>query len=295
MAEEGWTQGNCQAAPGFPSLLISALENLGVTEPPRYYSREYEHHGTLRCRVILVVARSDRYPDILSWRVTATGFRHQDTYPLAVRKALRYLCRIFERHLTPTPMRFFPPAIRTPVWEARMRSLERRRHEEVLLYQVATYLASLDQLFDEQANLLREQTHRAEQAELALRLQQIRAVQAEARAAAAVSSEAVAQESLRQARDQRMLEWTRSGTPVPAIGEDHVLLGTPVFGWGPLVGNPLAPPENPGRSTAAAARGATAQPQENGDLEDGEPGPLISPENASSFPREEPTQANESA
>jgi len=295
MAEEGWTQGNCQAAPGFPSLLISALENLGVTEPPRYYSREYEHHGTLRCRVILVVARSDRYPDILSWRVTATGFRHQDTYPLAVRKALRYLCRIFERHLTPTPMRFFPPAIRTPVWEARMRSLERRRHEEVLLYQVATYLASLDQLFDEQANLLREQTHRAEQAELALRLQQIRAVQAEARAAAAVSSEAVAQESLRQARDQRMLEWTRSGTPVPAIGEDHVLLGTPVFGWGPLVGNPLAPPENPGRSTVAAAREVTAQPQENRDLEDGNPGPLISPEDVSSFPREEPTPANESA
>jgi len=206
MAEEGWTQGDCQAAPGFPSLLINALESLGVTKRRRYYSREYEHHGTLRCRVILVVARSDRYPDIQSWRVTATGCRHQDTYPLAVRKALRYLCRIFEGHLTPTPMRFFPPAIRTPVWEARMRSLERRRHEEVLLYQVATYLASLDQLFDEQANLLREQTHRAEQAELALRLQQIRAVQAEARAAAAVSSEAVAQESLRQARDQRMLE-----------------------------------------------------------------------------------------
>ena len=245
--------------------------------------------------MILVVARSDRYPDILSWRVTATGFRHQDTYPLAVRKALHYLCWIFERHLAPTPMRFFPPAIRTPVWEARMRSLERRRHEEVLLYQVATYLASLDQLFDEQANLLREQTHRAEQAELALRLQQIRAVQAEARAAAAVSSEAVAQESLRQARDQRMQEWTNSGTPVPAIGEDHVLLGTPVLGWGPLVGNPLAPPENPGRSTAAAAREATAPPQENGDLEDGEPGPLDSPADVSSLPREEPTQANESA
>ena len=67
-----------------------------------------------RCRVILVIARSDRCPDIQPWRVTATGFRHQDTYPLAVRKALRYLCRIFERHLAPTPMRFFPPAIRTP-------------------------------------------------------------------------------------------------------------------------------------------------------------------------------------
>ena len=85
-----------------------------------------------------------------------------------------------------------------------MRSLEQRRHEEDPLYQVATYLSSLDQLFDEQANILREQTHRAEQAELVVRLQQIRAVQAEARAAAAVSSEAVAQESLRQARDRRM-------------------------------------------------------------------------------------------
>src|SRR6185369_13971303 len=218
MAEEGWTQGLCQAAPGFPSLLIKALESLGVTERPRYYSREYGHHSILRCRVILVIARSDRYPDIQPWRVTATGFRHQDTYPLAVRKALRYLCRIFERHLASTPMGFFPPAIRTPVWEARMRSLERCRHEEDPLYQVATYLASLDQLFDEQANILREQTHRAEQAELAVRLQQIRVAQAEARAAAAVSSEAVAQESLRQARDQRMQDWASSGTPVPAIG-----------------------------------------------------------------------------
>ena len=44
--------------------LINALESLGVTERPRYYSREYEHHGTLRCRVILVIARSHRYPNI---------------------------------------------------------------------------------------------------------------------------------------------------------------------------------------------------------------------------------------
>ena len=151
--------------------MIHALESLGVSECPRYYSREYEHHGTLRCRVILVIAKSDRYPDIQPWRVTATGFRYQDTYPLIIRKALRYLCQIFEGHLAPTPMRFFPPAIRTPVWEARMRSLERCRHEEDPLYQVATYLASLDQLFDEQASILREQTHRAEQAELAVRLQ----------------------------------------------------------------------------------------------------------------------------
>ena len=51
-----------------------------------------------------------------------------------------------------------------------MRSLERRRHEEDPLYQVITYLVSLDQLFDGQANILREQTHRVEKAELAVRL-----------------------------------------------------------------------------------------------------------------------------
>ena len=151
---------------------------------------------------------------------------------------------------------------------------------------MATYLAFLDQLFDEQANILREQTHRAEQAELAVRLQQIRAVQAEARAAAAVSSKAVAQESLRQARDRRMQEWTRSGTPVPAIGEDHVLLGTPVIGWGPLVISPQAPPENPERSTAAVEREAAAQPRENGNLEDGEQGLLTHSAPEEGSPRE---------
>ena len=148
-----------------------------------------------------------------------------------------------------------------------MRSLEGRRHEEDPLYQVATYLASLDRLFDEQASILREQIHRAEQAELAVRLQQIRAAQAEARAAAAVSSEAVAEESLRQARDHRMQEWTRSGTPVPAIGEDHVLLRTPIIGWGPLLGTPQAPPGNPEGPTAAVEGEAASQPLENGNLE----------------------------
>ena len=101
-------------------------------------------------------------------------------------------------------------------------------------------------------------------------MHQIRVAQAEVRAAAAVSSEAVAQESLRQARDLRIQEWTRSGMPVPAIGETHVLLGTPIIGWGPLFGTPQAPPENPEGSTAAVEREAVVQPLENGNLEDSE-------------------------
>jgi hypothetical protein len=274
MAENGWTQGVCQEEPGFPRLLINSLECLGVTECPRYYSREYEHLGTLRCRVVLSIARSTRHPDIEPWRVTATGFQHRDSYPLAIRKALRYLCRIFEEHLIPTPMRLFPPAIRMQVWLARMRNLERRRHQEDLLYHVVAYLISLDKLFDEQARFLREQTHRAEQAELAVRMHQIRVAQAEARTTATISSKAVAHENLRQIQDRRMQEWTSSGTPVPAIGETQVLIGTPIIGWGGLFGTPQAPPKGAERS-AAAAEGAVEHPRENGILEDNEEELLI--------------------
>ena len=71
-----------------------------------------------------------------------------------------------------------------------------------------------------------------------------------------------------------MQEWTRSGSSVPTIGEDHVLLGTPVIGWGPLLRTPQAPPENPERSTAVVEREAATQPLENGNLEDGEQGLL---------------------
>jgi hypothetical protein len=88
MAEDGWTQGVCQEELGFARLLINFVECLGITERPRYYGREYEQLGTLRCRVVLSVTRSNRHTNIESWCVTATGFRHRDTYPLALRKAL---------------------------------------------------------------------------------------------------------------------------------------------------------------------------------------------------------------
>ena len=91
-----------------------------------------------------------------------------------------------------------------------------------------------------------------------------------------------------------MQEWTRSRTPVPAIGENHVLLGTPIIGWGPLLGTPQVPPENPEGPTVAVEGEADEQPLENGDLENGEQELLIPLEDVSSLPRGEPTQANES-
>jgi hypothetical protein len=140
---------------------------------------------------------------------------------------------------------------------------------------VVAYLVSLDKLFDEQARILREQTHRAEQAELAVRMHQIRVAQAEARTAAAISSEVIAHESLRQIQDRRMEEWTNSGMPVPTIGETQVLIGTPITGWGGLFGTPQAPPEGAERTAAAVEGGAVEQPRENGILEDDEEELLI--------------------
>jgi hypothetical protein len=194
---------------------------------------------------------------------------------LATRKALRYLCRIFEEHLIPTPMRLFPPAIRMQVWQACMRNLEQRRYQEDLLYHVVAYLISLDKLFNEHARFQREQTHRAEQAELAVRMHQIQVAQAEARTTAAISSKAIAHENLRQIQDRHMQEWTSSGTPVAAIGETEVLIGTPIIGWGGLFGTPQAPPEGAERSAAAAEEGAIEQPRENRILEDDEEELLI--------------------
>ena len=73
---------------------------------------------------------------------------------------------------------------------------------------------------------------------------------------------------------------------VPAIGKNHVLLGTPIIGWGPLLGTPQAPPENPEGPTAAAEGEAAEQPRENGNLEDGEQGLFILLE-AHSIPEED--------
>jgi hypothetical protein len=134
-----------------------------------------------------------------------------------------------------------------------------------MLYHIVAYLVSLDKLFNDQAKLLREQISRAEQAEVTVRMHQVRVAQAEARTAAAISSEAVAHESLRRIQDQRMQEWTNSGTPVPAIGEAQVFLGTPLVGRGGTIEappEPLVVTEQP-----AATTEVTAQPQENGNPE----------------------------
>jgi hypothetical protein len=106
--------------------------------------------------------------------------------------------------------------------------------------------------------------------------------QAEARTAAAISSEVVAHESFRRIQDQRMQEWTNSGTPVSAIGEAQVLLGTHLVGWGGTIETLPAPTVVTEQPTATAE--AAAQPQENGNREGEDDDELLIPLKVHSAP-----------
>ena len=61
MADDGWIGGICFAEPGLPKLLILNLERIGVVDPPEFLYREYDSKGTLRCDLMIFIAKSTRY------------------------------------------------------------------------------------------------------------------------------------------------------------------------------------------------------------------------------------------
>ena len=103
MAEEAVVVTYCLNEESFPKLLRDTAVRLGISEHPEYEGREYEEYGTEHCEVTVRVGRSEEYPDIRPWRVSTTGFRFADTYQATARKALRYLCQIYERPIALLP------------------------------------------------------------------------------------------------------------------------------------------------------------------------------------------------
>ena len=92
MADESWTTSYCLNTPGFPKLLYATMTRLDILDRPEYVGREYEEYGIEWCEVIVYVRASKDFPDIIPWVVSTTGFRFEDTYQVAARKALRNLC-----------------------------------------------------------------------------------------------------------------------------------------------------------------------------------------------------------
>lgn len=205
MTDEEWTTSYCLDMLGFPKLLYATMTRLGILDHPEYVGREYEEHGTQRCEVIVYVRASKDFPDIMPWVVSTTGFWFEDTYQVVARKALRYLCQIYERQISRTPMRFFPPLVKSsPVWVARMSTLEGPELQEgdpttVFMFD---YLLSLDKQYDRHAKHLRKCIRRAQKAEKQIRSLEVQLAEAKEQAARAESREAIAIEALKQAEDR---------------------------------------------------------------------------------------------
>ena len=101
--------------------------------------------------------------------MTATGFRFIDTYQVVARKALWYLCQIYEEPIAHTPMRFFPPLDKNwRAWRARMEALQGRdvQEDSPTVVHLTTYLLALDEQYDRQALELRSCLHRAKEAKI---------------------------------------------------------------------------------------------------------------------------------
>jgi len=128
MAEGVWTSSYCLSVEGFPKLLYATIQKLGTKDRLEYEGREYEEHETERCEVTIYIGKSEDFPNIAeSWSMTVIGVWFADTYQAVARKALRYLCQIYEKPITHTPMRFFPPKEKDrPVWRTRIELLQGR-------------------------------------------------------------------------------------------------------------------------------------------------------------------------
>jgi hypothetical protein len=123
--------------------------------------------GTENYEVTVHIGVSDKFLGMKPWCVTATGSHLTDTYQLVARKALKYLNQMYEWHIGPTSMKYFPPLDRNrPSWEARVRTLESlaSQEDDPTVVAMLGYLLALDELCDLQHDQVRRMTARAEAA-----------------------------------------------------------------------------------------------------------------------------------
>ena len=254
MAEEGWTTSYCLNKDGFPKLLYASMVRIGILDHPEYVGREYEEYGTQRCEVIIHIGASRDFPDINPWVVSTVGFRFEDSYQAVARKALRYLCQIYEKPICRTPMRFFPPFVKnSPVWVARMKTLEgpELRERDPTTVFMSDYLLSLDKQYDRQAKYLRRCIRRAEEAEKQIRELQVQLANAKVQATEAESREAAAIEAFKQAEDRHTRQLkdiylvNRARRRIVTLEDRECLIldGIPIATMeGRIVDTPPAPP-----------------------------------------------------
>jgi hypothetical protein len=189
----------CTQEEGFSKVLYAATVRLGILDRLEFVGREYVEEGTEYCEVTMHIGASDKFLEMKPWCVTATGFRLTDTYQLVAHKALKYLSQMYEWHLGPTSMKYFPPLYRKrPAWEARVRSLESlaSQEDDPTVVAMSGYLLALDELCGLQHDQVRRMTAHAEAAEARWRKARVEVAKAEARATHAESHVVVFEEEL---------------------------------------------------------------------------------------------------
>jgi hypothetical protein len=120
-----WTPTYCNHEEGFSKVLHTATVRLGISGRLEYVGREYVEQDTECSEVTMYIRASDKFVEIKPWCVTATSFCLSDTYQLVARNDLKYMCQVYEWHLGPTAMMYFPPLDhKRPTWEARVQTLK---------------------------------------------------------------------------------------------------------------------------------------------------------------------------
>jgi hypothetical protein len=235
-----WTTTYCTQEEGFPKVLYAATVRLGIPDHLEYVGREYVEEGTEYCEVTVHIGASDKFLEMKPWCVTATGSRLTDTYQLVARKALKYLSQMYEWHLGPTSMKYFPPLDRNrPAWEARVRTLESlaSQEDDPTVVAMSGYLLALDELCDLQHDQVRRMTAHAEAAEACWRKARVELAKAEA-CAAHTESHVIAfeEELLEQAdchskllRGMYLVERTKRKERHSESADPPILEGIPLF------------------------------------------------------------------
>jgi uncharacterized coiled-coil protein SlyX len=200
-----WTTTYCTHEEGFPKVLYAAIVRLGIPDHSEYVGHEYVEEGTEYCEVTVHIGSSDKFLEMKPWCVTATGSRLTDTYQLIARKALKYLSQMYEWHMGPTSMKYFPPLDRNrPAWEARIRTLESltSQEDDPTIVAMSGYLLALDDMCERQYVQVRRITARTEVVEARWSKARVELAKVEARTAHAESCVIALEEELLEQADR---------------------------------------------------------------------------------------------
>src|SRR6266540_718640 len=207
--ESGWTTSYCLYEEGFPQILWETLMRFGYTQRPEYQSKEYEEFETKRCDVYVRVFQTPEYPEWPPWGVMATGFRWEDAYQKAARKAIMQFCQDHESEVGHSAVKYYPVTDPDqPTWRRRIRRLQgpRQIENDPTLVAIVKYLHTLDSFLETKLWELVDCIARAEEAEAKNRVLEEKLEEARAATIEAEQHTYQAAQALRETKEKHISE-----------------------------------------------------------------------------------------